>query len=79
MEKHMSRIDLNKNEQSILLAASNIFSGLVSDGKIDSNKNTNKAIKYSVATAIKLADEVCKNRNNGAVTLGGDDPGPFPW
>ena len=75
----MSRIDLNKNEQSILLAASNIFSGFVSDGKIDSNKNTEKAVKYSVATAIKLADEVCKNRNTDAVTLGEDGPGPFPW
>jgi hypothetical protein len=75
----MSRIDLNKNEQSILLAASNIFSGFVSDGKIDSNKNTEKAVKYSVATAIKLADEVCKNRNNDAVTPGVDDPESFPW
>ena len=79
MEKYMSRIDLNKNEQSILLAASNIFSGFVSDGKIDSNKNTEKAVKYSVATAIKLADEVCKNRNNDAVTLVVDDPELFPW
>ena len=75
----MSRIDLNKNEQSILLAASNIFSSFVSDGKIDSSKNTEKAIKYSVATAINLADEVCKNRNTDAVTLGVDDPELFPW
>ena len=75
----MSRIDLNKNEQSILLAASNIFSGFVSDGKIDSNENTEKAVKYSVATAINLADEVCKNRNNDAVALGVDDPELFPW
>ena len=79
MEKYMSRIDLNKNEQSILLAASNIFSGFVSDGKIDSNENTEKAVKYSVAIAIHLADEVCKIRNNDAVTLGVDDPELFPW
>ena len=75
----MSRIDLNKNEQSILLAASNIFSGFVSDGKIDSNENTENAVKYSVAIAINLADEVCKIRNNDAVTLGVDDPELFPW
>ncbi|MCG6938868.1 MAG: hypothetical protein LJE83_11950 [Gammaproteobacteria bacterium] len=75
----MASIDLNESEQTILLAASNIFSGFISEGKIYSSKTAEKAVKYSVAIAIKLADEVDKNRSNEVAALGGDDPGPFPW
>ena len=75
----MSSHDLNKTEQTVLLAASNIFSGFASDGTIDSGKKAEKAAEYSVAIALKMAHEVERCRNHDGVALGGDDPGPFPW
>lgn len=76
----MHEIKLQGVEESLLVAASNVFSGLVSDGKIDSNEKTEKAINYSIFVAMKMAVKIKNEMAGDNIQLGGnDDPGPFPW
>ena len=45
---------LDANEQAILAAASQIFAGIISTGKVDAT-NDSKAFDYAINRAAKLA------------------------
>ena len=75
----MYDIELNKNEIAILIAASNIFPGLVTSGESLSKDEAINYVNRSLFIAEAMAANIKKNRGADTVALGGDDPGPFPW